>query len=590
MNAHFKLALSALLSALLLAPAACGDADVDSPDGRDEVAFVDGKADANWGECELDSVLALVNDPATSADDLKDGGVHSRAANNIIDARNGDDGEAGTNDDVAFESVRDIDDVFYVGPVALDQLVALVADRCIIAATQTEVIFSPQDYEDSHLARIAELIDGAQHSLDIAMYSFSDGRMYNVVERAANRGVSIRMIFEPAQSDRLDPQGTRSARLEAMGIDVRYVNKIMHHKYVIIDGPRGGANDATTDSGIIATGSGNWSTSAATRYDENTVIIYGNTELNLRFQHEFNTLWNHSRDFEFEEEFTYFESTDIDPALIPDDPTTDAAFTSANFDQRVSSRWGNTFTRVRGRDEISDRIVESIEGAEDSIWIASGFMRSRPIAEALMAKWDTNPDIDIKIYLDGKEYVSDWAHYNQVDELEQCLAEAQGSEARTEDCEDKGYYWSWDLHHAGIPVRFKTYSYRWHYRYAAQMHHKYLIIDGDTVISGSYNLSSNAEHNTIENMVWYHASGFPDLVQGFKQNFVDIWDTGDGKYDGLMDEIQNGTGRVPIVFDSMAIRWDQVRDLRDAINDACVDVNSYSFRRNPERHFTCSRD
>merc|ERR1711974_374156 len=94
------LTLSIALSAFLLTAAACGEGEVESPDGRDDVAFVDGKADANWGECELNSVLALVNDPATTADDLKDNGLHTRAANNIIEARNGDDGTAGTDDDV----------------------------------------------------------------------------------------------------------------------------------------------------------------------------------------------------------------------------------------------------------------------------------------------------------------------------------------------------------------------------------------------------------------------------------------------------------------------------------------------------------
>ncbi len=581
--------LSIALAAFLVTAAACGESEGESPDGRDDVAFAGGKADANWSECELNSVLALVNDPATTEEDLKDGGLHSRAAGNIIEARNGDDGIAGTTDDQLFDTAQALDDVYYVGPVALDQLTAMVESRCIIAATQTEVIFSPQDYEDSHLARIAELIDGAQDSLDIAMYSFSDSKMYDAVERAADRGVSIRMIFEDGGSDRLDPEGTRSARLEAMGIDVRYVNKIMHHKYVLIDGPRDGANDKATDSGILATGSGNWSTSAATRYDENTVIIFGNTELNLRFQHEFNTLWNHSRDFSFEEDFTYFESADIDPALIPDDPSADAAFTSANFKQTFSSRWGNTFSIIRGSDEVADRIVESINNAEESIWIASGHLRSRPISEALLAKWEANPDLDIKVYLDGQEYVSDWAHFNQVDELEECLVEAEGSEARTQDCMDKGYYFSWDIHHAGIPQRFKYYSYRWHYSYAAQMHHKYIIIDGDTVISGSYNLSDNAEHNTMENMVWYHADGFPDLVQAFKQNFVDMWDTGEGLYEPFLDEVENGDGNVRIVFDSMAITWDQIDTLKSAISSACTDVNSTDFRRNPERHFVCHR-
>ena len=55
---------------------------------------------------------------------------------------------------------------------------------------------------------------------------------------AAQRGVSIRVIFEGAGGDRSDPDGSVSAQLEEVGIEVRYVNKIMHHKFAIIDGAR----------------------------------------------------------------------------------------------------------------------------------------------------------------------------------------------------------------------------------------------------------------------------------------------------------------------------------------------------------------
>ena len=155
------------------------------------------------------------------------------------------------------------------------------------------MIFSPQNYENSHNVRIAKEIDKAQSSVDIAMYSYSDSRIGNALESAVNRGVLVRFIFHTANDDRKKSgsslDNSKSARLERLGVNVRYVNKIMHHKFVIVDGPIHSAEQATF--AVIATGSGNWSNGAATRYDENTLFFSGYPELALRYQKEFNYLY-----------------------------------------------------------------------------------------------------------------------------------------------------------------------------------------------------------------------------------------------------------------------------------------------------------
>lgn len=173
--------------------------------------------------------------------------------------------------------------------------------------------------------------------------------------------------------------------------------------------------------------------------------------------------------------------------------------------------------------------------------------------------------------------------------MDDCLEEAGESTAQRQDCLDKNYHYSFDLHHTGIAQRFKYYAYRWHPSYAAQMHHKYLIIDGERVVSGSYNLSDNAEHNTMENMVIYEAAGFAELVEAFEANFLEIWETGQGLYEPLVREIEGGDGVVPIVFEPMALTWDQIDRLKGAISQACPVVNSNEFRRNAARHYSCPR-
>jgi phosphatidylserine/phosphatidylglycerophosphate/cardiolipin synthase-like enzyme len=564
-----------------------GEVEEESPDGELDTAFPTGKADSPYSECVLDHIAAYLNNPQVTFDTLKDEGVHSRAAANLIGHRDGPDGLPVTGDEDLFDTIEEVDDVAWVGPVAMSQLAALVTHLCDVVPS-VEVIFSPQPYDASHLARAAEIIDGAEHTIDIAMYSMSDYGILNALERALQRGVSIRMIFEPARDERSAPEGTWSARLESTGIDVRYINKIMHHKFAIVDGPRDDMERAYT--GVLMTGSGNWSNSAGTRYDENTAFIRGSGELLLLFQREFNLLWENSRDFEYASGFEWFFSTPVSEAMIVDHAATDAVYTSANFRTYVSS-YGPTFSVVSGLSAVADRLVELIGGASESILIASGHLRSRPVAEALTAKHEASPEVDIRIYLDNQEYISEWYHDEQVQELEACLAEAGDSVSRQQDCYDKGFYFSYPVQAAGIPLRFKYYCYRWDYHYAEQMHHKYFIFDGKIVASGSYNLSDNAEHETLENMVIYEGSQFPDLVAAFRANFEALWETGRGEgfYEQLIYLIEETADPVPIVFEPMALDWDQVTYLKEAIRAACPAVDSDAYRNDPVSHQTCYR-
>ena len=559
-----------------------------SPDGELEEAAPGGKADAVYGACQVREAVAWVNDVDTTYDSLRSAGVHSRAARNIIAHRDGADGLAGTEDDDYFDDAQELDDVHYVGPVAFDQLGSAVTHRCE-HAPEAQVIFSPQAYPDSHLAQVAKLIDGAQRSIDIAMYSYSDNGIQEALERAVGRGVSVRFVFESANEDRKDPDGTMSARIEDLGIDVRYVNKIMHHKFALIDGPRSDLEDAYTAT--LVTGSGNWSYSAGTKYDENTVVLRHNGELALRFQKEFNHLWDNSRDFVWTDGLTYLTSKPITDWVIPDDPTVDAFFTSSNFDVRMSSTYGPTFSVVSGQNAVAERLVALIEESTESIRIASGHLRSRPVAEALLAKYQSHPEMDIQVYLDGQEYISSWYNNQQETELATCVEEAGDSESKQQKCMDKGFYFSYPVQEAGIPLRFKYSCYRWDYHYAEQMHHKYMIFDGKRVASGSYNLSDNAEHNTMENVVLYDAGPYADLVGQYEDNFGSIWDTAvqDGDYEALVDLITNTDEDIPLVFDSMALTWQQVTDLKSLIREHCPAVDSDEYRDDPNGHRVCPR-
>ena len=535
-------------------------------------------------------ILLVVNDPALGLEALDDDvGLDARAARNIMAFRVGADGVWRTADDRTFATIAQLDDIKYVGDSALQALFdyAVANGYGTSSTVQSEAIFSPQPYALSHNSRVQQLIDGAQSSVDIAMYSFSDEGIFDAIEAATGRGVRVRFIFETANEDRkltgAGLAGTRSARLERMGVNVRYVNKIMHHKFAIIDGPRDDA--ALAASARIVSGSGNWSYGAATRYDENTVFLTGYASLALSLQREFNHMWAHSRDFVFDASLPYELSTHVvTDAEIRDDPRAGAYFTSNNF-----SVSGNTFRIVSGRNTVSDVLVAAIEGATSSIRVASGHLRSRPVAEALLAKKAANPNMDIRVYLDGQEYISSWYHDEQLSDLSACLAGATTA-SQQRHCTDKGFYFGYQLHLAGIDVRYKYYSYRWHYSYAVQMHHKLMIIDGDELWMGSYNLSDNAEHNTFENVMVFRGDELQPMIDTYEANFEALYETrrNDSTYEDLIDEITTDSV-IPLVFTPMALDWDQVTALKTVIRNNCADINSEPFRSEPENHRTCDR-
>ncbi|MEM6996397.1 MAG: phospholipase D-like domain-containing protein, partial [Myxococcota bacterium] len=124
--------------------------------------------------------------------------------------------------------------------------------------------------------------------------------------------------------------------------------------------------------------------------------------------------------------------------------------------------------------------------------------------------------------------------------------------------------------------------------YAAQMHHKYLVIDGDELWTGSYNLSDNAEHNTFENMFLFQGDEFADLIDDYENNFETLWNTGrdEGLLGELRDEVETADV-IPLVFDSMALGHEEVRSLKALIVDRCPQVNSQEFRSNPAAHQVC---
>jgi len=555
----------AVALALSLLPIACVVQEGDE-DGVEDSSEEEAIARPREGTPEALAILSLVNE--RDAASLKSGtGLSTRVINGIVERR-------------LFPTVAAVDAVPYVGAASIQRLLAMATREGYLAEQKTkklEVIFSPQPIDPSltHTARIVKELAATKKTIDLAMYSLSDSAVMKALADAMARGVKVRVIYDGASEDRKLTgdalASSRSGQLERAGADVRWVNKIMHHKFAILDGGR------------VISGSGNWSTGAATRYDENTLFFSGYPEITKRMQREFDLLWTYSRDFSLTMPAAVTPVTSISDSELREDPNTHATFTSPNFTAK-----GDTFTTNRGN-TVSTMLVAAIRDAKTSIHVASGHLRSRPVAEALIEKHRTAPSVDIKVMLDGQEYISRTSHNFQLKELEQCLAVAT-TETRKSDCLDKGFLFGLQVADAGIDVRYKYYAYRWDVSYAKQLHHKFLIIDGRKLLTGSYNLSDNAEHDTFENVLMFEGAEFTALASAYEANFAKLWELGrnEGRLDALKTVVTSGA-TIPLVFEPLTLDWAEVTSLKSLIRDNCPEVDSEAFRTDPIGHQLCPR-
>ena len=138
-------------------------------------------------------------------------------------------------------------------------------------------------------AWVAEFLQGAQTSLDLAHYDFNrQGEAAEVVcgaiRAAAARGVAVRFLWNADVRQPVpvppppEPDGTL---IESLGVPARAIAGIpdlMHHKYVIRDG-----------AGVL-TGSTNWTDDSWTR-EENVLVVADSRELARAFTLDFEQLW-----------------------------------------------------------------------------------------------------------------------------------------------------------------------------------------------------------------------------------------------------------------------------------------------------------
>ena len=137
--------------------------------------------------------------------------------------------------------------------------------------------FSP---DDNCVGKITEMFGTARASVDVCVFTITDNRIVDAMERAHRRNVQVRVSSD---DDKAMDAGSDIDRLERMGIPVRVDRSEhhMHHKFAIFDKSK------------LLTGSYNWTRSASLHNEENFLITTARALLK-DFTRMFDKLW---RDF-----------------------------------------------------------------------------------------------------------------------------------------------------------------------------------------------------------------------------------------------------------------------------------------------------
>ena len=125
---------------------------------------------------------------------------------------------------------------------------------------------------------IEQAMETALDELLICVFTISDDRLSDAIQRAHRNGLTVRVISD---NDKMEDKGNDVERLSLSGVDVRIDRspEHMHHKFMVVAGH------------TVLTGSYNWTRSAETRNEENLVVL-DDPVLAGRFAEEFERIWN----------------------------------------------------------------------------------------------------------------------------------------------------------------------------------------------------------------------------------------------------------------------------------------------------------
>lgn len=231
---------------------------------------------------------------------------------------------------------------------------------------------------------LADAIDSARLTVDVAIYSLSLNSIRDALLRAHDRGVQVRMVMESDNLDRADPQKLKEAGIQILG-DRR--EGLMHNKFVVIDGSEvwaGGMN--FTDSGA---------------YEDNNVLIrIRSVKMAENYAKEFEEMFSEDKFGDNALAATpnprvTMDGTPVDTYFSPDDGVQAILLDILNEAQESVYFMAFSFT--------ADPLGAAIrERAEAGVTVA-GVMDDDQVASNIGTEFDPFRQAGLDVYRDGNE-------------------------------------------------------------------------------------------------------------------------------------------------------------------------------------------
>jgi len=137
----------------------------------------------------------------------------------------------------------------------------------------------PRDRKEG-LTRLIKLIDAAQKTVRVAMYTWTHPLLTEAIIRAHERGVSVELILDRGQANGVGRKALKSLINSGVSVWLSSGHKLLHHKCLWVDGT------------ILVNGSANWTRAAFSRNRDCFFILHNLTEDQ---QKKMESMWSRTR-------------------------------------------------------------------------------------------------------------------------------------------------------------------------------------------------------------------------------------------------------------------------------------------------------
>ncbi len=219
---------------------------------------------------------------------------------------------------------------------------------------------------------------------------------------------------------------------------------------------------------------------------------------------------------------------------------------------------------------VRDRLIKAIDAADDSILLGLNHFNIKSVSDALIRA--VKRGVDVKLAVDNQEFKTKPNNKEMTPQFVKDWKAISGNAKKV------------------APVRVKFYSLNPSPRHWLLNHHKFVLIDysnsgSDTILlSGSYNISKNAEHKQYDNLIVYKGSDYKEVFKEFYNEFQNLWslkrDKNDLPNQKTLDYFLTASkGSYPLHSKvAISLNWKEIFSLRKAVSKVAKGILRGSYR------------